>query len=178
MMRFTHTFLIAALLAAPAFASAQSYMTPEQVLQSDDSAFLVPGRQRGARRAADLQAEQSALRHPSMIEDPRDGVAKDALPPATTGTAGISGTADVAAALDVAGYQQQTIVDPVTARLLARLLAKESLLQAPGSSLQSTAGASGAPLTGSGPMTTIAALAVIPAGIWTLRRARMLQRFL
>ncbi len=111
-------------------------------------------------------------RHPSIIREPWDTSLDKGIPPATQGELVPTETT---ANADPDGRYGQTIVDPVTARILARLLAKESL-QDPGY-LSSTAGYKGAPLSGSGPASVIATLALIPAGIWTIRRARKLERF-
>ena len=170
MMRFTQTILALLLLLVPAAATAQ-YMTPEDVLQSEDSAFLVPtlGR-RGAQYADELQREQNRERHPSIVSEPGDSPWSDAVPPPTQGQLVPT---DSTVGIGTSGGQQ-VVVDPVTARILARLLAREELQ---GGYLPSTAGYKDAPLTGSGPASVIAILTLIPATVWTLRRARMLEKF-
>ena len=174
-----HTFIVLSallfLIVAPSLAAAQQYLSPEEVLQNGDSAFLVPTRKRGAQWAVEMQDQQSIDRHPSMLEEPWDPETNAAIPPPVEEEP-LQGSVipyqDYAA-----NAQPQTVIDPLTARLLTRLLAREAILTAPSYAQQSTAGGSGAPLAGSGPLTTIAALGIIPACVWTLRKARRLERF-
>ena len=175
MMRFTQTFIALSLLLAPVTAAAQGYMSPEQVLQSEDSAFLVPSRgPRGAQWAAQLERDLNAERHPSTLKEPWDASLNQAVPPPTQGELiPTESTTHAPSAND--GYGQ-TVVDPVTARILARLLANESFKDS--GYRPSTAGYKDAPLTGSGPASVIAALSLIPACIWTMRRARRLEKFM
>lgn len=152
-------------LAAPLTGIAQSYLTPEQVLEQNDGAFLVPGGRRGAQWAADLQVQQSIDRHPSIIQEPWDPVVDNGLPPAISEDDLLPvGSASV---YDTNPYGG---LDPLTARLLARLAQQNSILA-------STAWQNNAPLAGTGPMTTLTVIAMAVATLWTLRKARLLERF-
>lgn len=150
-------------LAAPVTGITQSYMTPEQVLQQNNGAFLVPGHQRGAEWAANLQAQQSIDRHPSIIREPWDPVVDNGVPPVPA-----SELQYIPQPFATGGQYQG--LDPTTARLLARLAQQNSILA-------STLNNSGAPLSQTGPAATLMAGVMIVATILTLRRAKVLERF-
>lgn len=158
-------------IAAPVTGIAQTYLTPEQVLEQQklDANFLVPSHQRGARWASDLEAELSRQRHPSIIQQPGDPVQDDGLPPPVD----VSGSENVAPVVPVSANPYQNL-DPLTVRLLARLEQQNLFLQ---STLQSTAGQNGAPLADTGPAAVLSILAMGGATLWTLRRAKVLERF-
>ncbi|NOS66991.1 MAG: hypothetical protein HOO67_01325 [Candidatus Peribacteraceae bacterium] len=157
---------------APLTGIAQSYMTPEQFLEQNDQEFLIPGGHRGAQWRADLEAELSRDRHPTIVREPWDPVQDDGLPPPVAlEEEEFSDYEDLSPVEPIQPYGN---LDPVTARILARLAQQNSLLT---STLQSTAGANGAPLAGTGPASVIAVLAMVVAIVWTLRRARILERF-
>ena len=151
---------------APITGIAQSYMTPEQVLQQNDGAFLMPTHHRGAVAQANLEAQLSMDRHPSVIHEPWDPVQDNGLPPPVA----LDQPTDVQPVTQQqpTGYSN---LDPLTARLLARLAQQNSILA-------STAAANGAPLAGSGPAATLSVIAMVGAGLWTLRKARLLERFI
>lgn len=157
-------------LAAPMTGIAQSYLTPEDVLQQNDNAFLVPSHHRGARWTSDLEAQLSRDRHPSVIQDPWDPVQDNGLPPPVQ--------QDDFANLDQSAPPVQSNpygnLDPITARLLARLEQQNSILA---SSLQSTAGQNGAPLAQTGPAAILSVIVMLVATVLTLRRARILEKF-
>ncbi len=151
-------------LAAPVAGIAQSYMTPEEVLQQNNGAFLVPGHSRGAQWAADQQAQQYNERHPSIVTDPGDPVQDNGIPPP-----------DFAIWDD--GQSDQPVMqnqygnlDPTTARLLARLAQQNSILA-------STMSGQGAPLAQTGPAAILVVIAMMIATGVTLMRARILERF-
>lgn len=164
----TKILLLVALVgfAAPLTGIAQSYMSPEDVLQQNDGAFLVPGHQRGAQWAANYEAQLSRDRHPSIIREPWDPVKDDGLPPPTP-------------VFDDSQYFDQPLapaptpyagIDPLTARLLARLAQQNSVLA-------STAAASNAPLAQTGPASVLIVTVMLIATVVTLRRARILEKF-
>lgn len=168
MMMRTKIFLLVALvgLAAPLTGIAQSYMSPEDVLQQNDGAFLVPGRARGAAWAVAREAQLSLDRHPTIFRDQWEPVKDDGLPPPTP-------------VVDDAQFMNQPIgsaatpyagIDPLTARLLARLAQQNSILA-------STAAGSNAPLSQTGPASVLIVGVMLIATIVTLRRARILERF-
>lgn len=157
---------------APLSGIAQSYMTPEQFLQDNNNEFLIPSSHRGAQWRADLDAQLNRDRHPSIVREPWDPVQDDGLPPPVT-------EEEESTQLDglpLAEGPAPTYggLDPTTARLLARLAQQNSLLT---SALQSTAAANGAPLADTGPASVIAVMAMLAATAWTIRKARVLERF-
>ena len=155
-------------LIAPLTGIAQSYMTPEDALLENDGAFLVPSHSRGTAWAADLQAQQNADRHPSVVQEPWDPIHDDGLPPPDAAF-------DTAATDTVEGVtlsQNYGGLDPTTARLLARLAQQNSILASTIAQTQSEK-----PLAQTGPAAILSVIAMIAATIWTLRRARMLERF-
>lgn len=156
---------------APVTGVAQSYMTPEQFLQENDNAFLIPGGPRGAKWNSDMNAQLNIDRHPVIYREPWDPVQDDGLPPPMTAE---DDSEYLEAFRPVEQLSAYGGLDPVTARLLARLAQQNSLL---GSALQSTAAANGAPLAGTGTASIITIIAMIAATLWTLRRARALERF-
>lgn len=156
-------------LAAPITGIAQSYMSPEDVLQQNDGAFLIPSRSRGSQWRADFEAQLSRERHPSILKEPWDVVQDEGIPPPIADEEFIDESLRPVDTMPTYGG-----LDPMTARLLARLAQQNSLLT---STLQSTAGANGAPLAGTGPASILAVLAMGAATLWTLRKARMLGRF-
>ncbi len=163
------TIVAVAGLLAPLTGIAQSYMSPEDFLQQNDEQFLIPSGHRGAQWHADMNAQLNQDRHPSIVRDPWDPVQDEGLPPPVALQEDYS---------DVEYMPEPTPtyggLDPMTARLLARLAQQNSLLS---STLQSTAAANGAPLAGTGPASVIAVMAMLAAMAWTLRRARVLERF-
>ncbi len=157
-------------LATPLTGIAQSYLTPEQVLQQNNGAFLVPSHQRGAQWTADLNAQQNADRHPVVSHDPWDPVQDDGIPPPPAAM-----LEEVQPALPPpAAINPYQGMDPITARLLARLEQQNSILQ---SSLLSTAAQNDAPLAQTGPAAILSVIAMAGATVWTLRRARGMERF-
>lgn len=156
---------------APVTGIAQSYMTPEQFLQENDNAFLIPGGPRGAKWNSDMNAQLNIDRHPVIYREPWDPVQDDGLPPPVTAEGDFEYLEDSRPVEPAPAYGG---LDPVTARLLARLAQQNSLF---GSALQSTAAANGAPLAGTGTASVITIIAMIAATLWTLRRARVLERF-
>ncbi len=157
---------------APVTGIAQAYLTPEEVLEQQkiDNAFLVPGGRRGARWSAELDAELSRQRHPSIIQEPWDPVQDDGLPPPMEITEEPVYEEPVVAPVNPYGA-----IDPVTARLMARLEQQNLLLQ---SVLQSTAAQKDAPLAGTGPAAVLSVMAMAGAVLWTLRRAKVMERFI
>jgi hypothetical protein len=151
-------------LAAPVTAVAQSYLTPEQILQQNGDAFLVPSHKRGAQWQADLQTQQNLDRHPSIVHQPGDPVVDDGLPPPVA--------IDESLPQPATGVTQNPYgsLDPLTARLLARMEQQNMLLQ---SQLFGT----GAPLAQTGPAAILSVMAMAGAIILTLRRARVLSKF-
>ncbi len=169
MMR-TKILLLVALVgfAAPLTGIAQSYMSPEDVLQQNDGAFLVPGHQRGAQWAVDYEAQLSRERHPSIVSEPWDPVKDDGLPPPTP-------------VFDDSQFADQPLppapaptpyagIDPLTARLLARLAQQNTVLA-------STASYNNAPLAQTGPASFLIVGVMLIATVVTLRRARILEKF-
>lgn len=148
-------------LAAPLTGIAQTYLTPEQVLLQNDGAFLVPSHNRGTAWQVELQDQQNIARHPSILRDPWEPVVDRGIPPPNYPEIVTPSLTPAQAAYPG--------LDPVTARLLVRLAQQNSILA-------STA-AGNAPLAGTGPASTIAMLAMAAATIWTIRRARVLERF-
>ena len=165
------TIVAVAGLLAPLTGIAQSYMSPEDFLQQNDEQFLIPSGHRGSQWRADMNAQLNQDRHPSIIREPWDPVQDDGLPPPVA-------MEDDYSTVDYLPPAEPTPVygglDPTTARLLARLAQQNSLMN---SALQSTAGANGAPLAGTGPASVVAVMAMVGAMAWTLRRARVLERF-
>ncbi len=157
---------------APLTGIAQSYMTPEQFLQENDNEFLIPSSHRGAQWRADLDAQLNRDRHPSIVREPWDPVQDDGLPPPIAEAAGEFTQLDELPLVEPAPTYGG--LDPTTARLLARLAQQNSLLT---SALQSTAATNGAPLADTGPASVIAVMAMIAATIWTIRKARVLEKF-
>lgn len=151
----------------PTVGLSQAYLSPEQVLQQEESSFLRPGRQRGAQWAADLQVQQNIERHPVMVTYPWDPepVANE-LPPPTQVPVGQAMPMD-----EAFGYGNDTVSN----RLLERIAQEQMLLRT--GFLASTAGYGRAPLAGTGPGAVIAAITMIGATVWTLRRARTLEKF-
>lgn len=156
---------------APITGMAQSYITPEQFLQENDNAFLIPSGPRGAKWHSDMNAQLNLDRHPSIIREPWDAIQDDGLPPPAIADNDHGNTENFSPVEPTPTYGG---LDPTTARLLARLVQQNSLFA---SSLQSTAGANGAPLAGTGPASAVAAIVMAAATFWTLRRARTLERF-
>lgn len=155
-------------LAAPVTGIAQSYMTPEDVFEQTDGAFLIPSGKRGAEWRANLESEMNIARHPSIIREPWDPVQDTGLPPPVAlEDDNLAGFDDLPPVSQMPLYGG---LDPTTARLLARLAQQNSILA-------STAAANGAPLAGTGPASVIAVLAMLGATVWTLRKARTLGRF-
>jgi hypothetical protein len=148
-------------LMAPLAGIAQSYLTPEQVLQEGNEAFIVPGRHRGARWIADLEAQMSRDRHPSIIKEPWDPVVDNGLPPPVV-------QEDAMPVAEAPTQNPYYGLDPVTARLLARLEQQNMLLQ--------SQIAGNAPLAQTGPAAVLSVMAVLAAVGLTLRRARSMER--
>lgn len=165
MMRSQLITLIALVgLAAPVTGIAQSYMTPEEVLQQNDGAFLVPGHSRGAAWAANQQAQQYNERHPAIVTDPGDPVQDNGIPPPDF-TIWNDGQSN-----QPAMQNQYGNLDPTTARLLARLAQQNSILA---STIQGQR-----PLAQTGPAAILVVIAMMIATGITLMRARGLERFL
>ena len=152
--------------AAPVTGIAQSYMTPEDMLQQNNGAFLVPSHSRGTAWAANLEAQLSMERHPAIFHDPSEPMKDDGLPPPTP-VENDQQFADQPLGPAPSPYQG---LDPLTARLLARLAQQNSILA-------STVGNSGAPLAQTGPASMLMVIVMIIATVVTLRRARILERF-
>ncbi len=152
---------------APLTGIAQSYMTAEDVLLENDGAFLVPSHQRGAQWSADLEQQLRMDRHPSIIQEPWDPVHDDGLPPPEFEPAITEDFQDF-----VPPPQNYGGLDPLTARLLARLAQQNSILASTIAQTQSDK-----PLAQTGPAAVLSVIAMVAAVLWTLRRARMLQRF-
>lgn len=156
---------------APLTGMAQSYMSPEDVLQQNNNAFLVPSHQRGAQWAVEMEAQLSRERHPSIIREPWDIVQDDGLPPPIA----IDEQFYPDQPIDpMPAYQQPSGIDPLTARLLARLAQQNSILT---STMPSTAGYNNAPLAQTGPAAVLVVIAMAIATVVTLRKARVLERF-
>lgn len=149
----------------PTLSLGQAYLSPEQVLQQEESSFLRPGGPRGAQWAADLQVQQNIERHPVMVTYPWDPepVAQD-LPPPTQVPIGQAIPAD-----QLGGY------DTVSNRLLERIAQEQMLLRT--GFLASTAGYGRNPLAGTGPESVLVAVTIVGASIWTLRKARSMEKF-
>ena len=151
-------------LVTPIAGIAQSYLTPEQVLQQNDGAFLIPSHHRGAVMITDLQAQQSLDRHPTIFRDASDPVVDNGLPPVIENGGAPTPVVDLGIPNPYGG------LDPVTARLLARLAQQNSLLE-------SQMFGAGRPLAQTGPASVLVVVAMAVATLWTLRRARVLERF-
>lgn len=160
------------LLGTPAVTTAQSYLSPEQVLQQSEDLFLVPGRKRGAQWWADLQAQQAVERHPSIIQEPWDMSNDAGIPPLMPQ---VEPEPTIVEDYPVVpATSPHTNLDPLTARLLERLIDANIMRS---NVQQSTAADAGAPLADTGPASILAVLAMGGASLWTLRRARVLEKF-
>ncbi len=164
-MRATLTSIaIIAGIVVPAVGLGQAYLSPEQGLQQEQSSFLRPGHQRGAQWAAELQTQQNIDRHPSMVTSPWDPEpVADQLPPQTQVPIGQSVTPQ-----DIGG-------DSVSNRLLERIAQEQMLLRT--GFLASTGTYGRTPLAGSGPESTLVIVTMVGATLWTLRRARLMEKF-
>ena len=159
------TLVALAGLAAPLTGMAQAYLSPEDVLNQNGD-FLVPSHQRGARWAADLETQQSIERHPAIVHDPSDPVQDNGLPPPTM----LENPTIEQEPLVPVPVNQYGSLDPLTARLLARLAQQNSIL----ASQQYQAGQ---PLAQTGPAGVLSVIVVILATVVTLFRARLLEKF-
>jgi hypothetical protein len=164
MRAFLLSIVLTSGIFVPTLAATQSYLSPEEVLQQNDSAFLRPGRVRGAQWAADLQAQQNVERHPSIVTDPWDPKPENELPPPVLPESALP-----------TGGVPVGVGDPSTLQLLERIAQEQMLLRT--GILGSTAGMYGAPLAGSGPESYVALGVMAIAGYWTLRKARNLEKF-
>jgi hypothetical protein len=150
----------------------QGYASPEDVFGNNDAAFLVPSGKRGAQWTADVQAEQSYQRHPSILNEPWDpqqdnGVPAPQYPPVVYQPPVQQPTTPTS---------PYSTLDPITARLLERL-ARDNVVNTTVGYMPSTAYGTGLPLAHTGPEAVLIVLAMVGAVGWTLRRARVLERF-
>ncbi|MSR87194.1 hypothetical protein EXS70_03420 [Candidatus Peribacteria bacterium] len=159
------TLIAVAGLLAPITGIAQSYMTPEQVLDQNNGAFLIPGHQRGARWMADFEAQLSRDRHPAIITDPweQEQIRLSQPPPVVFDDEGSFGQ-------DYGQANPYSNLDPTTARLLARLAQQNSILA-------SSLGNSRTSLAQTGPAAILIVIVMAIATFLTIRKAKMLEKF-
>ena len=117
---------------------------------------------------ANVEAQQSMDRHPSVIHQPGDPVQDNGLPPPVAQDNTDTQQIDTFATIPPTNPYGN--IDPVTARLLARIEQQNSILQ-------SQIAQTGRPLAQTGPAAILSVIAMLGATLWTLRRARVLERF-
>lgn len=186
MMSYKHILhsLALALLVMPT--GALAYMTPEEVLTSDENArfFDPPPNQRNTRAIADAQASSAAARRAAEQEALFGNSSSAAADEELHGAApdesddellqqlldqlSEQGAADDTSALSAA---DQRILDRVRDRQLELQIEQQAQVLASQQSLHG-----GAPLSDTGMGTTIAIATLAGAGFWTLWRARKMEK--
>ena len=182
MMRLTLVLAALPLLLPATTAYGQGYVLPETVLEENDAAFVQPSHKRGAEWNAQLESELSRQRHPVIYSDPGDRESWESTektPPLPPEPPLILEEEEVIVPEEDEGQASYDYgIDPLTARLLERLARDQLIRAALQPVLPSTAAVADAPLAGPGPAAILSVIAMGLASVWTLRRARGLEKFI
>ncbi|MDO8649643.1 MAG: hypothetical protein Q7R81_07770 [Candidatus Peregrinibacteria bacterium] len=173
----THILTVSLTLALVAIAvpQAHAYMTPEQVLLQQEHMYYFPTAE--AKTAREIRAEQEEKRVAKHLQEQEELIAKS-REEERVHAAALAGepTEEEDEEIDdepqlVPGAQTPGItLDAAALRLLSRI----ERIREP--NLPAETVHSGAPLTPTGPAVVIAIVALVCAGIWTVRRATKLER--